>query len=245
MPKKQIPLTNREISWLYFNDRVLQEAADITVPLLERLRFLGIFSSNLDEFYRVRVATLSRLSDLNEKSKKILGYDPEKLLIEIKELVVKQEHKFTELYQQIISELAEEKIFLLDEKQLNVTRGTFVKKYFREQLLSNLVPVMIEGRLLPQLRDRAIYFFVKLQKNKKSKLALMEVPDTIPRFVVLPETNDLKFIILLDDVIRYNLNDIFFTFEYDKIEAYSIQITRDAELDLDRSVSERFIDALA
>jgi polyphosphate kinase len=244
---KQAPLINREISWLYFNDRVLQEAADPTVPLIERVRFLAIFSSNLDEFYRVRVATMTRLAALNEKSKEILGYNPKKLLNQIKNLVVKQERKFNNLYENIIvKQLAEEKIFILNDKQLNVSRGAFVKNYFREKLLATLVPIMLDDSLpLPELRDRAIYFFVKLTKNKKTRYALIEFPDSLSRFVVLPETNNLKFIILLDDIIRYSLEDIFFIFEHDNIEAYSLQLTRDAELDLDKEVSGKFIDALS
>ncbi|WPV01604.1 polyphosphate kinase 1 [Mucilaginibacter sp. cycad4] len=244
---KQVPLINREISWLYFNDRVLQEAADPTVPLIDRIRFLAIFSSNLDEFYRVRVATLSRLAALNEKSKEILGYNPKKVLNQIKNIVVRQERKFNNLYENIIvKQLAEEKIFILNDKQLNVTRGTFVKNYFREKLLATLVPIMLNDTLpLPELRDRAIYFFVKLTTNKKTRFALIEFPDNLSRFVKLPDTNNLKFIILLDDIIRYSLEDIFFIFEHDSIEAYSIQLTRDAELDLDKEVSEKFVDSLA
>ncbi len=247
MDSKHVPLINREISWLYFNDRVLQEAADPTVPLIDRIRFLAIFSSNLDEFYRVRVATLSRLANLNEKAKEILGYNPKKLLNQIKNIVVRQERKFNNLYENIIvKQLAEEKIFILNDTQLNVSRGEFVKKYFREKLLATLVPIMLNESLqLPELRDRAIYFFVKLTKGKESQLALIEFPDTLSRFIVLPETNDLKFIILLDDIIRYSLEDIFFIFDHDTIEAYSIQLTRDAELDLDKEVSEKFIDSLS
>jgi len=247
MDIKHIPLINREISWLYFNDRVLQEAADPSVPLIDRIKFLAIFSSNLDEFYRVRVATLSRLANLNEKAKEILGYNPKKILNQIKNIVVRQERKFNNLYENIIvKQLAEEKIFILNDKQLNVSRGEFVKRYFRESLLATLVPIMLDESLpLPELRDRAIYFFVKLTKNKKSRLALIEFPDSLPRFIVLPETNNLKFIILLDDIIRYSLEDIFFIFEHDSVEAYSIQLTRDAELDLDKEVSEKFIDSLS
>jgi len=247
MDSKHAPLINREISWLYFNDRVLQEAADPSVPLIDRIKFLAIFSSNLDEFYRVRVATMSRLANLNEKAKELLGYNPKKILNQIKNIVVRQERKFNNLYENIIvKQLAEEKIFILSDKQLNVSRGEFVKRYFRETLLATLVPIMIDESLpLPELRDRAIYFFVKLTKNKKSRLALIEFPDSLSRFVVLPETNNLKFIILLDDIIRYSLEDIFFIFEHDSVEAYSIQLTRDAELDLDKELSEKFIDSLS
>ncbi|RKR83162.1 polyphosphate kinase [Mucilaginibacter gracilis] len=247
MDIKRIPLINREISWLYFNDRVLQEAADPTVPLIDRIKFLAIFSSNLDEFYRVRVATLSRLTSLNEKAKEVLGYNPKKLLNQIKNLVVKQEKKFNNLYENIIvKQLAEEKIFILNDTQLNVTRGAFVKNYFRENILATLVPIMLnDGDPLPELRDRGIYFFVRLSKNKKTKLALIEIPESLSRFVALPQTNDLKFIILVDDIIRYSLEDIFFIFDHDTIEAYSIQLTRDAELDLDKEVSDKFVDLLS
>ncbi|HEY0667991.1 MAG TPA: polyphosphate kinase 1 [Sphingobacteriaceae bacterium] len=250
MSKSNIPFTNREISWLYFNERVLQEAADKTVPLIERIRFLAIFSSNLDEFYRVRVATLNRLANVNTKAKEVFGYNPKKILNQIKNIVVRQERKFNHLFEdEITKELADEKIFILNEQQLNVSRGQFVRHYFREKILSNLVPVMLDkDKPLPELKDRAIYFLVKLtrKRNKeKSRYSLVEIPtDTLDRFLVLPETNNLKFIILLDDIIRYCLDDIFFIFEYDTIEAYSIQLTRDSELDLDRDVSEKFIDAL-
>ena len=247
MDTKQAPLINREISWLYFNDRVLQEEADPTVPLIERIRFLAIFSSNLDEFYRVRVATLSRLANLNEKAKEILGYNPKKILNQIKNIVVKQERKFNNLYENIIvRQLAEEKIFIINDAQLNVSRGTFVKNYFRDTLLATLVPIMLDNSMpLPELRDRAIYFFVKLTKDGNPRYALIEIPDNVQRFTVLPDTNNLKFIILMDDIVRYNLEDIFFIFEHDTIEAYSIQLTRDAELDLDKEVSGKFIDALS
>ncbi|MEO8794374.1 MAG: polyphosphate kinase 1 [Daejeonella sp.] len=249
MPKN-IPLINREISWLSFNDRVLQEAADKKVPLVERIRFLAIFSSNLDEFYRVRVATLNRLTNLNTKVKELFGYNPKKILTEIKSIVVRQERKFNHLFEDdIIKELAAQKIFIINEIQLNVSRGQFVRKFFRSKILSTLVPVMLnDDDVFPELKDRSIYFLVKLTKHKtkdKISYALIEIPtDNLDRFVVLPETNNLKFIILIDDIIRYCLDDIFFIFDYDSIEAYSIQLTRDAELDLDKQVSEKFIDAL-
>ncbi len=240
---------NREISWLSFNDRVLQEAADKSVPLIERIRFLAIFSSNLDEFYRVRVATLNRLVTVVNKAKEELGYNPKKILNQIKNIVVRQEKKFNALYEEIIKELADNKIFILNEHQLNVSRGQFVKKYFRERILSTIVPIIIDDKQpFPELRDRVIYFLVKLTQNIKKgkvKYALIEIPESLDRFLVLPETNNLKFIILLDDIIRYSLDEIFFVFDYEQIEAYSIQVTRDAELDLDTNVSERFIEALS
>ena len=249
MIHSKTPLVNREISWLSFNERVLQEAADKSVPLIERIKFLAIFSSNLDEFYRVRVATLNRLATVAGKVKEEFGYNPKKILNQIKNIVIKQEKKFNTLYEEIIKELADNKIFILNEHQLNVSRGKFVKKYFRERILSTIVPIIIDdAKPFPELRDRVIYFLVKLtstQKKAKIKYSLIEIPESLDRFLVLPETNNLKFIILLDDIIRYSLDEIFFIFDYDEIEAYSIQITRDAELDLDKNVSERFIEALS
>ncbi len=123
MAKKKLPFLNRELSWLYFNERVLQEAADETVPLIERIKFLSIFSSNLEEFYRVRVATLSRLVNLNDRAKALLGFNPKKVLNEIKNIVVKHERKFESLFQAtLINELAQNRIFILNDTQLNVAR---------------------------------------------------------------------------------------------------------------------------
>lgn len=249
MTKKKAPFLNREISWLYFNERVLQEAADETVPLIERIKFLSIFSSNLEEFYRVRVATLSRLANLNDKSKTLLGFNPKKVLNEIKNIVVKQERRFEQLFKAtLINELAQNRIFILNHTQLNVARGEFVRNHFRDRILSNLVPIMIDPeRPFPELKDRYLYFFVRLSKktsNKNEKYALIELPNDLPRFLVLPETNGLKFIILAEDIIKYCLDDIFYVFNYDVLEAFSIQVTRDAELDIDKNVSDKFIEEL-
>lgn len=249
MTKKKVPFLNRELSWLYFNERVLQEATDETVPLIERIKFLSIFSSNLEEFYRVRVATMTRLSNLNDKAKELLGFNPKKVLNEIKNIVVKQERKFEQLFQAtLINELAQNRIFILNDTQLNVARGEFVKEHFRDKILSNLVPIMIDmEKPFPELKDRYLYFFVRLKKKtgkKDEKYALIELPLDLPRFLVLPETNGLKFIILAEDIIKYCLDDIFYVFKYDEMDAYSIQLTRDAELDIDKNVSDKFIDEL-
>jgi len=249
MAKSKFPFLNRELSWLYFNERVLQEAADETVPLIERIKFLSIFSSNLEEFYRVRVATLSRLVNLNDKAKELLGFNPKKVLNEIKNVVVKHERKFENLFQAtLINELAQNRIFILNDTQLNVARGEFVSNHFRDKILSNLVPILInlDGNF-PELKDRHLYFFVRLSKKgakKSEKYALIELPENLARFLVLPETNGLKFIILLEDIIKYCLEDIFYVFNYDQIEAFSIQLTRDAELDIDKNISDKFIEEL-
>jgi polyphosphate kinase len=249
MTKKKVPFLNRELSWLYFNERVLQEAADETVPLIERIKFLSIFSSNLEEFYRVRVATMTRLSNLNDKAKELLGFNPKKVLNEIKNIVVRQERKFEQLFQAtLINELAQNRIFILNDTQLNVARGEFVREHFRDKILSNVVPIMVDiTKSFPELKDRYLYFFVRLRKKtgkKDEKFALIELPPDLPRFLVLPETNGLKFIILAEDIIKYCLDDIFYVFKYDELDAYSIQLTRDAELDIDKKVSEKFIDEL-
>ncbi len=249
MAKDKLPFLNREISWLHFNERVLQEAADETVPLIERIKFLAIFSSNLEEFYRVRVATLSRLVNLNDKAKALLGFNPKKVLNEIKNIVVKHERKFENLFQAtLINELSQNRIFILNDTQLNVARGEFVRNHFRAQILSNLVPILIDlDKPFPELKDRMLYFFVRLTKKKPKKTekyALIELPSNLPRFLKLPETNDLKFIILVEDILKYCLDDIFYVFNYDEIDAFSIQLTRDAELDIDKNVSDKFIEEL-
>ncbi len=247
---KDIPLINREISWLHFNERVLQEAADQSVPLIERLRFLAIFSSNLDEFYRVRVATLNRLSNINVQAKELLGFSPKKILKLIKELVVKLERQFDDLYEEIIKLLAAEKIFIINEGQLNVGRGQFVHRYFVDEVLPKLVPIMLDhgniSRPFPDLKDRRIYFLIKLTHKKKISYSLLEVPTKVlSRFLILPSERNLNFIILLEDIIRYCFSELFFIFNYNSIEAYTIQLTRDAELDLDLNLQEEFIDILA
>lgn len=242
---------NRELSWLSFNDRVLQEAHDPTVPLVERFRFMGIFSSNLDEFFRVRVASLTRLHAMHKKDKKFIGYNPQKVLKQIKQQVIRQQQKFEYLYNEVlVKALAEEKIFIIGEKQLNVTRGAFVKQYFKDRVLSTLVPVMIEKQKpFPFLKDKSIYLYIKLYNREapsKYKLALIEVPtDVHSRFLILPETNNLKFIILLEDVIRYCLDEIFSMFNCNEYEAYTIKMTRDAELDLETDLSASVIDVLS
>jgi polyphosphate kinase len=249
--KKPFPLINREISWLSFNERVLQEAQDPTVPLIERIKFLAIFSSNLDEFYRVRVAALNRLNQITKAEKKLLGYSPSSLLRQIQEITIRQQVRFSEIYEKIIiPNLAEEKIFILNEKQLNVRRGEFVRSYFHEMVLPSLVPIMVDGlKDFPFLRDKSVYLLVKLSDKNgitKPRMALIEIPTNVQsRFLVLPSSGEMQFIILLDDVIRYCLDELFSIFKYNVFDAYTIKLTRDAELDLDNDVGERYIDILS
>lgn len=248
MAGKELLLINRDISWLSFNGRVLQEANDPQVPLIERIRFLGIFSSNRDEFFRVRIATIKRMIPLGNKAKKILGEEPEKLLIKIQNIIYQQQENFDDIYQNILKELELHGIFIINEKQLTTEQGVFVRDYFRTQVLPTLVPIMVDYTpVFPPLKDRSIYLFIELKKRgeaKKNKYALIEIPtDKIARFIVLPKDN--KYIILLDDVIRYCLDDIFFQFNYDSIESFAIKITRDAELDIEYDVTKSLVKKVA
>jgi polyphosphate kinase len=242
----KIKLRNKELSWLSFNDRVLQEAADPTTPLIERIKFLGIFSSNLDEFFRVRVATLKRLSKLGKRGKKILGQDPQKIVERIQNIVLDQHERFDQIYQNILAELAKENIFIVNETQLSPEQGEFVKSYFHREVRSKLIPIMLDGATkFPALKDRSIYLAVVLSKNdepKKAKYSLIEIPtDVLPRFLILPDLGNKKSIILLDDVIRYGLRDVFTVFNFDIGGAYTFKLTRDAELDLGDDLSESYI----
>lgn len=250
-PKKII---NREISWLSFNHRVLQEAADPSVPLIERIKFLGIFSNNLDEFFKVRVATIKRMIDLGTDSKrqfkKLLGDKPKNILKEIQEIVISQQAQFQEIYQGILKELESENIYIINEKQLDREQAAWVKDYFEDEVQPVLSVVLLHNvREFPYLKDKAIYLTTKLtgkSHETKTEYALIEIPSNLlPRFLILPSKDDKKYLIILDDVIRYCLEDIFTIFHYDRFEAYTIKLTRDAELDVDNDLSQSFIEKIA
>jgi polyphosphate kinase len=246
MNKSYIP---KEISWLSFNERVLQEAENKEVPLLERFKFLGIYSNNLDEYFRVRVATLKRLSLFGSKSKTILGYSPKATLKKIHEIVINQNKKFEKIYSGLLQELAKHNIHIINEKQLNQEQSEFVQKYFHKEVRTRLMPFLIEkDSELPNLTDDAIYLAIYLLKTEtqKKRYALLEVPaNVLPRFILLPENNDEKYIIFLDDIIRYGLKEIFFIFDFDEISAYTIKLTKDAELEIADDISESYIDKLS
>lgn len=242
-------IINREISWLAFNDRVLQEAADPHVPIVERLRFLGIFSNNQDEFFKVRVATLRRMVNLGMEAEDYFDMDPEDCLEEIQQRVIKLQSKFEKIYKGIIKELEEEDIHIVNEHQLTPEQGEFVKDYFHNEIRQVIVPIMLAKKKdFPQLKDKTIYLAVKLSMHRiedSTRYALIEMPTSeISRFVVLPESFGKKFVMLLDDVIRYCLYDIFSIFDYDSIEAYTIKLTRDAELDIEEDVGKSLLEKL-
>ena len=236
----------RDISWLSFNARVLQEAADETVPLRERIRFLGICSNNLDEFFRVRVAALKRMILLGNKSKMHLELLPEAILEEIQEKVIEQQKEFERIWNEILRELKKQKIFILNEKQLNREQQKFILTYFDEEIRSNIIPLMIESiPNFPVLNDKSIYLACNLSKKDKSipqKFALVSVPTRrLSRFLILPSKQTQKHIILLEDVIRFCLPGIFSFFGYDTFSSHIIKVTRDAEIDIDNDVSTSLI----
>ncbi len=240
---------NKEISWLSFNGRVLQEAADPTVPLAERLKFMGIFSSNLDEFFRVRVATLKRLSNLGNRAKKIIGENPKKVLRQIQEIVLEQSTEFDRLYGEILEELKKEQIFLVNESQLDAEQERYLRELFYKNIRPSLILLLIDqiGEF-PVLKDHSIYLAVQMNEKGHEKnvhYGLIHVPDTkFSRFVMLPNKDDRKFIILLEDIIRLCLPDIFSSFEYEKFSAYTIKVTRDAELDFEDEFSKTYVEKI-
>ncbi|HTI10158.1 MAG TPA: polyphosphate kinase 1 [Puia sp.] len=247
MKRRTIP---RDISWLSFNARVLQEAADLTVPLRERIKFLGIFSNNMDEFFRVRVATLKRMSEYSGGKSKInmhLEISPAKILNDIQSTVLEQQDEFNTIWEGINKELEKEKIFLITEKELNPGQQEFLLNYFEEEVRSNIIPLMIESiPQFPFLRDKSIYLGVVLSRqdnSMKKKYALIEVPSRVlGRFVLLPSPAlDEHHIILLEDIIRYNLRSIFAYFGYDTYESWVFKVTRDAEIDIDNDLSTNLI----
>lgn len=252
---------DREKSWLAFNARVLQEAGDDAVPLLDRLRFLGIFSNNLDEFFRVRFAAIRRLS-LSGKSgeKELGGISAKQLLKEITDTVIQQQSESLRILSIIEKKLQQENIFMINEKELSVEQEAFIKEFFIQKVSPALVTIILNDLAeFPLLKDTSGYLAVKLvmkSKTEKSLLslvklkhevryALIELPKTINRFVVLPSSDDKKYIIFLDDVVRYNLSSIFNIFDYESVKAHMIKITRDAQLDIDSDQSKSLMEKIS
>ncbi len=242
-------LFNRELSWLSFNERVLQESLDPANPLIERIRFLGIYSNNLDEFFKVRVATIRRMDALG--SKKVEGFkgSPAKLLKEIKKLVLEQQTLFQLSYEKILQRLREKHILQTDESHLKEEESDSISAFFHDTVRPQIVPIMLSSkRPFPRLRDKGIYLAIKMTdyEKTKTKFALIQIPSDISRFFIIPgdKKTDVKKIILLDDIIRFHLSEIFSIFSFDKIEAFTFKITRDAELDLDDDISKSFLEKM-
>ena len=245
---------NREISWLMFNDRVLQESADKNVPLIERLRFLGIFSNNLDEFFKVRYATVKRIVLAGKKGKSALGGRKAKdLLAQITEIVIEQQAKSLAILHDIEQELENHNIFLIDETEVTTEQAVFLRDYFLQNVSPQLMTIILNDlNQFPMLKDTEAYLAVKMvlgssidSDEDRVRYALIEIPKGVDRFVVLPKEGEKDFIIILDDLIRFCLASIFSMFEYESISAHMIKITRDAELDIDNDLSKTFIEKIS
>lgn len=256
MVKPKNEYLNREISWLHFNDRVLQESADKDVPLIERLRFLGIFSNNLDEFFKVRYATVKRIVDAGKSGKSVLGGEKAKdLLEEITKNVIQLQSKSGRILQQIERELEKEQIYIIDETEVSSDQEGFVKNYFSQNVNPELITIILNNlHEFPILKDTAAYLAVRMvlgqgtkfsQTDEDVQYALIEIPKRLDRFLVLPKKEGKNYIMMVDDVIRFNMKQIFTMFEYDEISAHMIKITRDAELDMDNDLSKSFIDKIS
>ncbi|MGE5519116.1 MAG: polyphosphate kinase 1 [Candidatus Dadabacteria bacterium] len=246
MPNQKRKIIPRDISWLSFNARVLQEAADPTVPLRERIRFLGIFSNNLDEFFRVRVATLKRMIQFGSKAKVHLEINPEEILEEIQMTVLNQQSEFNRIWDNILEEMKEHNVFLVTEKDLNPEQQNFVRRYYDDEVSQNTIPLMIETIPdFPNLRDKPMYLGVVMWKKDtalKRMYSIIEVPTNVMnRFVLLPSPDGEQHIILLEDVLRFSLPEIFSYFGYDQYVATAFKVTRDAEIDIDNDISTSLI----
>ena len=267
---------DREKSWLAFNARVLQEAGDVTVPLLDRMRFLGIFSNNLDEFFRVRFAAIRRLTLTGISGEKYFnGISSSQLLHDITEIVINQQAESLEILNDIEARLEKENIFTIDENDVTPDQELYLKDFFVQKVSPELVTIILNDLdHFPVLKDTSGYLAVKLvlnglsdeieksafnlrsllkrsskeksPKNKKEILyAVIEIPKTINRFVVLPPEGEKQYVIMLDDVLRLNLDKIFDIFDYESVDAHMIKITRDAQLDIDSDLSKSMLEKIA
>lgn len=252
---------DREKSWLAFNARVLQEAADESVPLLERLRFIGIFSNNLDEFFRVRFAAVRRLSLSGVSGEKILGgISAQQLVKDITEIVIKQQAESLRVLRLIEEELVRQNIIIIDETEVTGDHENFVKDFFIQKISPELVTIILNDLAeFPLLKDTSGYLAVKLVMKPEQKpsilglvkpkpeirYAIIEIPKNTNRIVELPHKDGKQYLMLLDDVIRYNLSSIFNIFDYESISAHMIKITRDAQLDIDSDMSKSMLEKIA
>lgn len=240
---------NREISWLDFNARVLQEANDNNVPLIERLRFLGIFSNNLDEFFQVRYATVKRIAQSSKTGKKVFaGRSATVLLKEITAKVIKLQSESLEILNGIYQEMEAENIFFIDHNEVQKEQEAFLKNYFIQNVNPALVTIILSNTQNQDLTDNKAFLVVTMEIEEEGGppiYALIEIPKNTKRFIVLPKKSDGKqYIMMLDDLIRYHFHMIFSFFNYKKIQAHMVKITRDAELDLEEDVSISYVEKI-
>ena len=248
---KENQFINRELSWLDFNARVLQEAADPSVPLIERLRFLGIFSNNLDEFFQVRFATVKRIAQSQKTGKKALGgIKADELLKDIKKVVIKQQTDSAKILGEIENQLEKENIHFLREEEVNAAQAEFLRDYFLQKVSPRLVTVILKEEE-QDFTDNKAFLAIKMEMSPTENLAkgeklyaVIEIPKEVDRFVVLPPEGGKQNLMMLDDLIRYHFHLIFSMFNYDSIEGHMIKITRDAELDIEEDVGKSYVEKI-
>jgi polyphosphate kinase len=253
MPNTQNIYYPKELSWLSFNQRVLQEASDVNNPIIERIRFLGIYSNNMDEFYRVRVADVKRKIYIHLNEGELEEAEQTKLLMEkIQDKVLGMTEDFDRIHLNVVKGLARYNIFLLGEEDLNDYHTQWLSNYFKNKILRHIAPVLLTKKikLVSRLNDFATYLYVGVHKNDKAiAYATIEVPSqNMSRFVVIPpeKSRKKKYIILLDDIIRLNLESIFKGFiEFDSLEAFSFKMTRDSEYALNDEIDESYVDKMS
>ena len=244
---KKYTFKNRELSWLDFNERVLQEAADITVPLIERLRFIGIFSNNLDEFYKVRYATVKRLALSKEGVKKFYkGENAKDLLNLITERAIELQNRSNLILDFILKDLEKENIFIVDEQAIPKDSISYIKSFFLDKIQPKLKIVLLnEKDDFPQLSESSCFLIIKVEsKNKNLNYAIIQFPDEFERFIVI-KNQDVKYVIMIDDIIRYHLFEIFKIFNPSNISANMIKFSRDAELDFDDDISKSYLEKIS
>ena len=244
----ELPFVNRELSWLDFNRRVLQEAQDERVPLIERIRFIGIFSNNLDEFYKVRYATVKRIAQVEAELDSIAGQKAEQLLQEITQKTTALQDDSFATIKQLTEELKSEQIFVLDEKMLDEEHAAFVHQYFNEKVSPSLLTVIIsEQTRMPNTKGNNVFLGVRLEQANATEplYALIEIPAHLNRIVVLPARGEKQYVMLLDDLIRHQMQYIFSVFSPISITAYMVKFTRDAELDFDDDINKSYVDKIA
>lgn len=243
------PYRSKEASWLSFNERVLQEAADDSVPLADRLRFLGIYSNNLDEFFRVKVANLIHLTKLEKKDPQyVAGDDPQAVLDEIEVIVKRQRVRFENLIEELTGGLLEEKIIIRRYNDLTMEQSRFVKNYFDDKVRSRIFPMVIDNRYkFPKLKDKALYLAVELfQKNRSNKYSIIEIPiKVLPRFILLPTESGNREIIFIDEIVRFGLPSIFKMLNLKEYHSYNIKVTNDAGLDLEDDLSTSYLSKIS
>ncbi|MDG2108847.1 MAG: polyphosphate kinase 1 [Flavobacteriaceae bacterium] len=247
--KPQLRFINRELSWLDFNARVLQEAAHRSVPLLDRLRFIGIFSNNLDEFFQVRYATVQRIAQSEKTGKKVFGGESaSELLKMITQKVIEQQKESTEILRGIEKELEKEKIYFINENQVLDEHKGFLKEYFIQKVSPALMTIMISEKRDQDFSDNQAFLAVKLSIDskdiKRNQFALIEIPKELDRFILLPQLGNKQYVMFLDDLIRYHFHIIFNFNEFTSITSHMIKVTRDAELDMEGDVSKSYINKI-